>query len=73
METMATDGRRTAPPVEDELFEEGDRFDFFQAVRLLTLRRSREPVRFGPRWTWASLRRMWCGWSAPGTRASLRR
>lgn len=54
---MATDGRRTAPSVEDELFEEGYRFDFFQAVRLLALRRSgavgrrgvaarREPVRF---------------------------
>lgn len=43
---MATDGRRTAPAVEDELFEEGYRFDFFQAVRLLALRRSGTPVRF---------------------------
>lgn len=32
---MATPDRRTDPPLEELLFEEGYRFDFFQAVRLL--------------------------------------
>jgi type VI secretion system protein ImpH len=32
---MAAKGRRADPPVEDSLYEEGYRFDFFQAVRLL--------------------------------------
>jgi type VI secretion system protein ImpH len=32
---MATEGRRTDPPLEQTLFEEPYRFDFFQAVRLL--------------------------------------
>ncbi len=37
MEAMATHGRRTAPSVEQELYEAGYRFDFFQAMRLLRL------------------------------------
>jgi len=32
---MAAPGRRADPPLEDSLYEEGYRFDFFQAVRLL--------------------------------------
>lgn len=32
---MATEGRRTDPPITDVLFDEPYRFDFFQAVRLL--------------------------------------
>lgn len=32
---MATEGRRTDPPLAQELFDEPYRFDFFQAVRLL--------------------------------------
>jgi type VI secretion system protein ImpH len=56
METMATDGRRTASSVEDELFEEGDRFDFFQVVRLLALRRSREVGRRGVAAEWEPVR-----------------
>jgi type VI secretion system protein ImpH len=32
---MATEGRRTDPPLDQELFEEAYRFEFFQAVRLL--------------------------------------
>src|SRR5262245_47148317 len=32
---MATEGRRTDPSVEEELLEEGYRFDFFEAVRVL--------------------------------------
>lgn len=32
---MVTEGRRTNPPLDQELFEEPYRFEFFQAVRLL--------------------------------------
>ena len=32
---MGTPGRRTDPSVAEQLLEEGYRFDFFQAVRLL--------------------------------------
>jgi type VI secretion system protein ImpH len=57
MEAMATHGRRPASSVEQELYEAGYRFDFFQAMRLLRqlypglastgggAPRSREPVR----------------------------
>src|SRR5262245_27078286 len=42
---MATQGRRAAPSLEDILFEEGYRFDIFQAVRLLErLYPYRQPV-----------------------------
>ncbi len=32
---MATESRRTDPPLEHVLYEEGFRFDFFQAVRVI--------------------------------------
>lgn len=42
---MATQSRRSNPSLEDELFEEGFRFDFFQAVRVLErLYPHRQPV-----------------------------
>jgi type VI secretion system protein ImpH len=42
---MATESRRTDPAVADLLFEEGYRFDFFQAVRVLErLYPQRQPV-----------------------------
>lgn len=56
---MATQGRRTDPPLEEVLFAEGYRFDFFEAVRVLerlypereavghNANPSREVVRFG--------------------------
>src|SRR5579884_3256298 len=34
-EAMAAQGRRTGPSLESELFTEGYRFSFFEAVRLL--------------------------------------
>ena len=42
---MAAESRRTNPSLEDELFSRGYRFDFFQAVRLLTrLYPDRKPI-----------------------------
>ena len=43
---MATPGGRADPPLEELLFEEPYRFDFFQAVRLLSLM-SPDRVRVG--------------------------
>jgi type VI secretion system protein ImpH len=42
---MAAHGWRSAPAVEDELFESGYHFDFFQAMRLLKRDERRKPVR----------------------------
>ncbi len=49
METMATSGWGTDRPVDETLFSDGHRFDFYQAVRLLEiLRPKRTPVGEGP-------------------------
>ncbi|ATB28919.1 type VI secretion system baseplate subunit TssG [Melittangium boletus] len=43
MEAMAPDDRRPAPALAERLFASGERFDFFQAVRLLRLLRPGQP------------------------------
>lgn len=43
MEKMAAHGRRTSSPVTTQLFEEGHRFDFYQAVKLLEMLQPEKP------------------------------